>query len=59
MANQVIHSTKRVRCFMIEVIRSSIGHSAHIYLLEDGEDRNDETEGEPTGGKQKGLYYWV
>jgi hypothetical protein len=59
MANQVIHSTKRVRCFMIELIRYSIRHSAHVYLLEEGEDWSDETEGESTGGEQKRLYDWL
>jgi hypothetical protein len=52
-------STKRVRCFMIEPIQYSIYHSAHIYLLKEEKDWNDETEGEPTGGQQKRLYYWL
>jgi hypothetical protein len=42
---------------MIEGIRHSIYHSAHAYLFEEGEDWNDETEGEPTGGEQKRLHY--
>jgi hypothetical protein len=59
MANQVIHSTKRMRCFMIKIVRCRIRYSAHVYLLEEGEDRNDETEGEPTRGKQKRLSGWL
>jgi hypothetical protein len=44
---------------MIEPIQYSIYHSAHIYLLKEEKDWNDETEGEPTGGQQKRLYYWL
>ncbi len=42
---------------MIELIQYSIYDSAHVYLLEEEEDWNDETEGEPTGSEQKRLYY--
>ena len=56
---QVIRSTKIVKHCMIEIIRCRIRHSAHVYLLEEGEDWNDETEGEPTRGEQKRLSGWL
>jgi hypothetical protein len=41
---------------MIELIRYSLRYSAHVYLLEEEGDWNDETENEPTGSEQKRLY---
>jgi hypothetical protein len=44
---------------MMEPIRYTICDSAYVYLLEGGEDWNDETEGEPASGEQKRLHYWL